>query len=56
LQKSYLGLHKSFGDDLYIVEKPIKSSTIFIYNFFPDSEVNLAENEKYQICPDFETE
>jgi len=56
LQKLYLGLHKSFGDDPYIVEKHIKSSTILVYNIFPDSEFNLAKNGKYQICPDFETE
>jgi len=34
----------------------MKSSSTFVYNFFPDSEFNLAENREYQICPDFETE
>jgi len=34
----------------------MKSSTTFVYNVFPDSEFNLAENRKYQDCPDFETE
>jgi len=53
LQKSYLGLQNSYDDDPYIVEKLIKSSTSFVYNCFPDSVFNLAENGKYQICPDF---
>jgi len=33
----------------------MKSSTTFVYNFFPYSEIKLSENRKYQICPDFET-
>ena len=56
LQQSYLELLKSYEDDPYIVEKLRKSSTTFVYNVFPDYEFNLAENRKYQICPDFETE
>ena len=38
-----------------MIEKLMKSSTTFVYNYFPDSEVNSAENKKYQNCPDFET-
>ena len=34
----------------------MKSSTTFVYNSFPDSEVNLAETGIYQVCPDLETE
>jgi len=55
-QKLYLEILNSSGDDHYIFEKLRKSSTTFLYNVFPDSEFNLAENRKYQICPDFETE
>jgi len=55
-QKLYLELPNSSGDYPYIFEKHRKSSTTFVYNFFPDSEFNLAENREYQICPDFDTE
>jgi hypothetical protein len=55
-QRLYLELLNSSGDDPYIVEKLMKSSTTFVYNSFPDSEVNSAEIRKFQICPDFETE
>ena len=55
-QKLYLELLNSSGDDPYIVGKLMKSSTSFVYNAFPDSVFNLAENRKCQICPDFETE
>ena len=56
LQKSYLGLQKSYDDDPYIFENLRKSFTTFVYNVFPDSVFNLDENGKCQICPDFETE
>jgi len=52
-QKLYLELLNSSGDDPYIFEKLRRSSTTFVYNFIPDSVFNLAENGKYQICPDF---
>jgi len=55
-QKLYLELLNSSGDDLYIFEKLRKSFLTFVYNIFPDSEFNLAEKRKCQICPDFETE
>ena len=55
-QKLYLELLNSYGYDPYIVENIMKSSTSFVYNSFPDSVFNLAENRKCQICPDFETE
>jgi len=55
-QKLYLELLNSSGDDPYIFEKLGKSSTTFVYHVFPDSVFNLAENRKFQICPDFETE
>ena len=55
-QKLYPELLNSSGDDPYIFEKLRKSSTTLVYNFFPDSEVNLAETGNYQVCPDFETE
>jgi len=55
-QKLYLELLNSSRDDPYIFENLRKSSTTFIYNFFPGSDVGLSENRKYQICPDFETE
>jgi len=55
-QKSYLELINSSGDDPDIFEKIRKSSTTFIYNVFPDSEVNLAETGNYQVCSDLETE
>jgi len=48
-QKLYLELLNSSGDDPYIFEKLMKSSTTFVYNSFPDSEVNLAEIRKNQI-------
>jgi len=54
--KLYLELLNSSGDDPYIFEKLRKSFTTFVYNVFPDSVFNLAENGKCQICPDFETE
>jgi len=56
LYQSYVELQNSYDDNPYIVENLTKSSTTFIYNIFPDSEFNLAENRKYQTCPDFETE
>jgi len=56
LQKLYLELRNSSGDDPYIFGKLRKSSTTFVYNFFPFSEFNLAENREYQNCPDFDTE
>jgi hypothetical protein len=34
----------------------MKSSTTFVYNFCPDSEVMLTGNRKYKNYPDFETE
>ena len=37
-------------------ENLMKSSTTSVYSTFPDSEVHVAENGKYQICPDIETE
>jgi len=52
-QKLYLELLNSSGDDPYIFEKLRKSSTTFVYNVFPDSKFNLAENMKYWDCPDF---
>jgi len=55
-QKLYLELLNSSGDDPYLFEKLRKSSTTFVYNFFLDSEVNLAETGNYQVCPDLETE
>jgi len=55
-QKLYLELLNSSGDDPYIVENIMKSSSTLVYNVFPDSEFNLAENREYQICPDFDTE
>jgi len=55
-QKSYLELLHSSGYDPYIFEKLRKSSTTFVYNVFPDTEVNLAETGNYQVCPDLETE
>ena len=55
-QKLYLELLNSSGDDPYIFEKLRKSSTTFVYIFFPDSEFNLAENREYQNCPNFDTE
>jgi len=55
-QKLYLELLNSSRDDPYIFENIRKSSTTFVYNFFPDSEVNLAEIGNYQVCPDLETE
>ena len=55
-QKPYLELINSSGDDPYIFEKLRKSSTTFVYNVFPDAEVNLAEIGNYQVCPDLETE
>jgi len=45
-QKLYPELLNSSGDDPYVFEKFRKSSTTFIYNIFPDSEVNLAEIRK----------
>ena len=55
-QKLYLELLNSSGDDPYIVEKLMKSSTYFVYNSFSYSVFNLAEHRKCQICPDCETE
>jgi len=55
-KKIYFELLDSSGDDPYIFEKLRKSFTTFVYNIFPDSEFNLAENRKCQICPDLETE
>ena len=55
-QKLYLDLLNSSGDDPLIFEKLRKSSTTFVYNIFPDSVFNLAENRKCQICPGFDTE
>ena len=55
-QKLYLELINSSGDDPYIFEKLRKSSTTLVYHIFPDSVFHLAENRKYQICPDLETE
>ena len=55
-QKLYLKILNSYGDDPYIAEKIMKFSTSIVYNVFPDSVFNLAENRKCQICPDFETE
>jgi len=55
-QKLYPELLNSSGGHPYVFEKLRKSSTTFVYNIFPDSEVNLAENSKYQICPNFEAE
>ena len=55
-QKLYLELLNLSGDDPYIFEKLRKSSTTFVYHIFPDSVFNLAENRKFQICSDFETE
>ena len=55
-QKLYLELLNSSGDDPYIFENLMKSSTTFIYPVFPDSVFNFAENRKCQICPDFEQE
>jgi len=55
-QKLYLELLNSSGDDPYIFGKLRKSSTTFVYNFFPFSEFNLDENGEYQNCPDFDTE
>ena len=55
-QKLYLELLNSSGDDPYIFENIRKSSTTFVYNFFPGSEVRLSENRKYQIYSDCETE
>jgi len=55
-QKLYLELLNSSGDDPCIFENLKKSSTTFVYNVFPGSEVKLTKNRKYQICPDFETE
>jgi len=52
-QKLYPELLNSSGDDPYIFEKLRKSPPTFVYNVFPDSVFNLAENGKYQICPDF---
>ena len=43
-------------ETIHIVGTLIKSSTTFVYNVFPDSEVILSENRKYQNCPDLETE
>jgi len=54
-KKLYLELLNSSRDDPYIVENLMKSSTTFVYNVYPDSDFNLAENRKYQICPNFET-
>jgi len=45
-QKLYPKLLNSSGDDPYVFEKLRKSSTTFVYNIFPDSEVNLAEIRK----------
>jgi len=45
-QKLFLELLYSSGDDPYIFEKLRKSSTTFLHNIFPDSEVNLAEDRK----------
>jgi len=56
LQKLYLELLNSSGDDPYIFGKIRKSSTTFVYNFFPDSEFILAENREYQNYPNLETE
>ena len=53
LQKSYLEIHKSYGDDPYIVENLMKSSTTFVYNVFTDYDVKFTEYRKYQNCPDF---
>jgi len=55
-QNLYLELINSSRDDPYIFENLRKSSTTFVYNVFPDSEVNLAETGNYQVCPDLETE
>ena len=55
-QKLYLELLNSSGDDPYSFEKLRNSSTTFVYNAFPDSVFNLAENSKCQICPDLEIE
>jgi len=55
-QKLYPKLLNSSGDDPYRFEKLRKSSTTFVYNFFPDSDVKVSENREYQISPDFETE
>jgi len=55
-QKLYLELLNSSRDDPYIFENLRKSSTTFVYNFFPDSDVKLSQNREYQIFPDFETE
>jgi len=55
-QKLYLELLNSSGDDPYTFEKLEKSSTTFVYHDFPDSVFNLAENRKFQIGPDLETE
>jgi len=55
-QKLYLELLNSSGDDPYIFENLRKSSTTFVYNVFPDSDVKVSENREYQIYPDFETE
>ena len=52
-QKLYLELLNSFGDDPYIFGNLRKSSTTFVYNLFPDSDVRMSENRKYQNYPDF---
>jgi len=44
LQKSYLELLRSYGDESYMVEKLMKSSTTSVYPTFPDSDDKLAEN------------
>ena len=46
-QKSYLEQLNSSGDDPSIFEKLRKSSTTFVYNFFPDSDVRMSENSTY---------
>jgi len=46
-KKLYLELLNSSGDDPYIVEKLMKSSATFVYNIYPDSDFNFAENRKY---------
>jgi len=43
LQKSYLELLRSYGDESYMVEKFMKSFTTSIYHTFPDSDVKSAE-------------
>jgi len=43
LQKSYLELLRSYGDESYMVENLMKSSTTSVYHTFPDSDIKLAE-------------